>query len=141
MGGHPGGRAGGRGPLHLGHGAGIGRSASGQRRRLGRALALAERGVSVARTARERWAPLEVLADVYLDQGELDATLHAARRMLVEAIGGDDPHAEAAARVNIALAEAYSGRVDRAEEALVRPAGGPALSPSDEGWLATARGK
>ncbi len=108
---------------------------------LGSALALAERGVSVARTARERWAPLEVLADVHLYRGELDATLHAARRMLVEAIDGGDPHAEASARVNIALAEAYSGRVDRAEEALARPAGGPALSPSDEGWLAYGEGE
>ena len=108
---------------------------------LAEARDLAERGCALAPAAADRAFPLLALADVHFYEGRLGASAAAAREALDAARRAADSTAEVAARANLALAEGYRGRYDRAEEALAREPGDAELAPSDEGWLAYAEGE
>ncbi|HEX2041312.1 MAG TPA: BTAD domain-containing putative transcriptional regulator [Acidimicrobiales bacterium] len=108
---------------------------------LGRARQLAERGIAAAGTAPERVYPLEVLADVHLYEGRLEASVAAAGEALAAGRQSADPHCLVASAVGLALPSAYAGRLDAAERALETEVDRRELAPSDRGWLAYAEGE
>ena len=108
---------------------------------LGRARQLAERGVAAAGTAPERAYPLEVLADVHLYDGRLEASATAAQEALMASRESGDLHCLVAGTIGLALPRAYDGRTDAAEQVLKIDIDRRELGPSDRGWLAYGEGE
>ena len=108
---------------------------------LGRARQLAERGVAAAGTAPERVYPLEILSDVHLYEGRLDASATAASEALSASRESGDPHFLVASTIGLALPVAYAGRPDAAAEVLRGELDRRELAPSDRGWLAYGEGE
>jgi predicted ATPase len=108
---------------------------------LSRARQLAERGVAAAGTAPERVYPLEVLSDIHLYEGRLEASATVAQEALRASRESGDPHCLVASAVGLALPWAYDGRADAAEQALEIEVDRRELGPSDRGWLAYAEGE
>lgn len=107
-----------------------------------RAQELAERALAAAGSGPERVRPLEVLSDIHLYAGRLDASVAAARELLVVARATADAHGTVIATQNLACAQAYAGGPEQAEQVLrtERPPDAE-LAPSDLGWLAYAEGE
>ena len=110
---------------------------------LDQALALAEAAVEAAARAEpgERVRAFDVLSDVHLFAGRLDASQAASRRMLAESETAGDSHGVVAAHVNLALAAAYAGRVEEAESWWARSVASEPEAPSDQGWVAYIEGE
>ncbi|MGH4013209.1 MAG: BTAD domain-containing putative transcriptional regulator [Pseudonocardiaceae bacterium] len=109
---------------------------------LTRARELVERALAVAGSGAQRCAPLEMLGDIDLYAGRLDASASTAQELLAVARRAGDAHGIVIAIQNWACAEAYAGRAERAERVLrtERPAEAE-LSPSDVGWIAYGEGE
>ena len=108
---------------------------------LGRARELAERGVAAAGTAPERVYPLEILSDVHLYEGRLDASAAAAGEALAAARQSADPHFVVASTIGLALPLAYAGQPDAAAKVLQVELDLRELAPSDRGWRCYAEGE
>ncbi|MGH4024242.1 MAG: hypothetical protein ACRDRV_06620, partial [Pseudonocardiaceae bacterium] len=108
----------------------------------GRARALAERGLAGAGAGPGRCALLEVLSDIDLYAGRLQASAATAEELMTLARQTGDVHGVAIAIQNLACAQSYAGRSEQADQALrlPRPADSE-LSPSDLGWLAYGEGE
>lgn len=106
-------------------------------------LALARRHASTvadAAAGRPRANALELLADVFLYEGDLPAVLRAAEELRRLGDQLDDAHVSAFAAIDESLARSYAGDPAGALAALegVEPED---LSPTDRAWLAYTRGE
>lgn len=103
---------------------------------------LAERALAATGSGVSRCRPLEVLSDIHLYAGRLDASATTSRELLAVAQAAGDAHGIVVAILNLACAEAYAGRPARAERALrVERPSDAELAPSDRGWLAYGEGE
>jgi ATP/maltotriose-dependent transcriptional regulator MalT len=95
--------------------------------------------VAAAASGRLRAIALEVLADVALYEGDLNAVRRAAEEL--RRLGADlgDAHVAAFAAIDHSLARTYGGDPDTALADLEVDLG--LLSPTDAAWLAYARGE
>jgi predicted ATPase/DNA-binding SARP family transcriptional activator len=108
------------------------------------ALTGAEAAVAAASARRDRAArimALDVLSDVHLFAGRLQACADASGELLADAEAAADPHQLVLAYLNLALAAAYAGRVDEAEVYWSRSVESDPPSPSDQGWVAFLEGE
>jgi tetratricopeptide (TPR) repeat protein len=107
------------------------------------ALVLAEGAVEAAAGGGpgERLRAFDVLSDVHLFAGRLEASAAACRRVLAESEAAGDTHGLVIAHVGLALTAAYAGRVDEAESWWTRAAESKPAAPSDQGWVAYTEGE
>jgi predicted ATPase len=107
------------------------------------ALVLVEAAVeAAARTGpADRMRAFEVLSDVHLFAGRLEASAAASQRAMTEAEAAGDHHGVLVGHVNLALAAAYAGHVDEAESWWERARAVDPAAPSDQGWVAYIEGE
>jgi predicted ATPase/DNA-binding SARP family transcriptional activator len=110
---------------------------------LNAALALAEAAVEASARAgpEERQRAFEVLSDVHLFAGRLEASAAASRRVMAEAEAAGDHHGVVVGCVNLALAASYAGRVDEAESWWATASRAEVQAPSDQAWVAYIEGE
>ena len=88
-------------------------------------------GVAAAGSAPERAYPLEVLADVHLYEGRLEASAISAQEALAASRESGDPHCLVASMIGVALAWAYGGQREAAEHLFRMEVDRRELGPSD----------
>jgi tetratricopeptide (TPR) repeat protein len=110
---------------------------------LARGLTMAEAAVEAATRAgpADRMRAYEVLSDVHLFAGRLEASAAASQRAMSEAEAAGDHHGVLVGHVNLALAAAYAGRIDEAESWWARARDVGPAAPSDQGWVAYIEGE
>jgi predicted ATPase len=106
-------------------------------------LAMAEAAVEAALGTgpADRMRAFEVLSDVHLFAGRLEASAAASQRAMAEAEAAGDQHGMLIGHVNLALAAAYAGRVAEAESWWAQARDVEPAAPSDQGWVAYIEGE